>query len=150
MQSKTIVIGSDHAGFDLKENLKAFLHEEGYDVTDVGSASHDSVDYPDYAESVSLRVRKGEADLGVLVCGTGLGMCITANKMKGIRAAILYNEFVARYARAHNDANVAVFGGRTMGREEARSCLKIFLKGKFEGGRHKRRIGKIAKIESRT
>jgi ribose 5-phosphate isomerase B len=150
MTIKRIVIGSDHAGYDLKENLKKFIIEEGYEIIDTGPASPDSVDYPDYAESVSLRVLSADADLGILVCGTGLGMCITANKMRGIRAALLYNEFASRYAKAHNNANVVVFGGRTMSIEEARGYLKVFLKEKFEGGRHKRRIEKIEKIESRT
>lgn len=149
MVIRRVVIGSDHAGHDLKESLKEFLIEQGYELADVGSGSHDSVDYPDYAESVSKRVGSGDADLGVLVCGTGLGMSIAANKIHGIRAALLYSEFAAHYARSHNDANVVVFGGRTMGSEDARKYLTVFLKEKFEGGRHKSRIGKIAKIESR-
>ncbi|NIO17313.1 MAG: ribose 5-phosphate isomerase B [Deltaproteobacteria bacterium] len=149
MTIEKIAIGSDHAGFDLKENLKQFLSGKGYALADVGPASHDSVDYPDYAESVSIRVARGDADLGVLVCGTGLGMTITANKIQGIRAALLYDAFAAHYAKAHNDANVVIFGGRTISPEDARKYLGIFLKEKFEGGRHKKRLDKIAKIESR-
>ncbi len=149
MAIEKIAIGSDHAGFDLKEILKQFLSEEGYELVDMGPASHDSVDYPDYAESVSKRVARGDADLGVLVCGTGLGMTITANKIQGIRAALLYDAFAAHYAKAHNDANVVIFGGRTISPDDARKYLEIFLKEKFEGGRHKKRLDKIAKIESR-
>jgi len=149
MTVKNIVIGSDHAGFDLKEDLKGVLSGEGFEVEDMGPETETRVDYPDYAESVSKKIAEGDGDLGILVCGTGLGMCMVANKVKGIRAALLYNEAAARYARLHNNANVIVFGGRTMSHEEARKYLHAFLDETFEGGRHKMRIDKMKKLEAR-
>ncbi|RMG61422.1 MAG: ribose 5-phosphate isomerase B [Deltaproteobacteria bacterium] len=150
MTSPRVIVGSDHAGYDLKENLKEYLVSKGFRVEDVGPDTKDSVDYPDYAEAVASRVAGGQGDLGVLVCGTGIGMCITANKVPGIRAAILYSEFAARYARMHNDANVVIFGGRTMTPEEARKYLDVFLQEEFEGGRHRRRLEKIKRLEERN
>ncbi len=146
---RRVVIGSDHAGYEMKEAVKSHLAEKGYEVEDVGPSTRDSVDYPDYAEAVAVRVSQGRGDLGVLICGTGIGMCIAANKVPGIRAAILYSEFAARYARMHNDANVVILGGRTMSLDEALRYLDVFLNEEFEGGRHKRRLEKIRKLEER-
>jgi RpiB/LacA/LacB family sugar-phosphate isomerase len=145
-----VAIASDHAGFEMKQRLREALLSWGYPVEDLGPGTRDSVDYPDYAETVARRVSDGFAPVGVLVCGTGLGMSIAANKFPRVRAALLYGEFAARYARLHNDANVAVFGARTMEPEEAVARLRIFLEEPFEGGRHTRRIGKIARIEKRA
>jgi len=150
MEIRRVVIGSDHAGLELKEDLKSYLEGKGFSVTDVGPVTRDCVDYPDYAESVSQRIVHGDADLGVLVCGTGLGMVMAANKVPGIRAALLYNDVAARYARLHNDANVIVFGGRTMSPDESRRYLDVFMAEKFEGGRHRGRLKKIKRLEERN
>lgn len=148
MNKYPIVIGSDHAGFEMKKDLKGYLEGQGYHVTDLGPASTSRVDYPDYAESIAFRVSEKEAELGILICGTGIGMSIVANKVPGVRAAILYDETAARYARLHNDANVIIFGGRTMDIERVKRYLDIFLGEKFEGGRHRKRLEKIDKLES--
>lgn len=145
-----IVIASDHAGFEMKRALRDALVSWGYRVEDLGPGTPDPVDYPDYAEAVARRIVDGHALAGVLVCGTGLGMTISANKFPGIRAALLYDEFAARYARLHNDANVAVFGSRTMTVEEAIPRLRTFLHEPFEKGRHARRVDKIGRIEKRV
>jgi ribose 5-phosphate isomerase B len=145
-----IVLASDHAGFDMKRRLRDALSSWGYSVLDLGPSAPVSVDYPDYAEAVARRVSDGHASRGVLVCGTGLGMSITANKFPNVRAALLYNDFAARYSRLHNDANIAVFGARTMSSEEAVARLRIFLEEGFEEGRHAVRLGKIGRIEKRT
>jgi ribose 5-phosphate isomerase B len=151
VKSETIrvAIASDHAGFEMKQRLRDALLSWGYAVEDLGPRTPASVDYPDYAETVARRVSDGFAPVGVLVCGTGLGMSIAANKFPGVRAALLYGDFAARYARLHNDANVAVFGARATDPEEAVARLRIFLEEPFEGGRHARRIEKIARIEKR-
>jgi ribose 5-phosphate isomerase B len=149
-EGKPIVMGSDHAGVDMKRRLRDELIALGFPVEDLGPATNDPVDYPDYAEAVALRVAGGKARAGVLICGTGLGMCITANKVPGIRAAVLYDDFTARYARMHNDANVAVFGARTMTPEDAVERLKVFLSESFEKGRHARRVDKISRLEKRA
>lgn len=149
-EPKPIVLASDHAGLEVKRRLIDALAAEGYPVEDLGPNGPESVDYPDYAEAVALRVASGTARYGVLVCGTGIGMSIAANKFPNVRAAILYDDFAARYARLHNDANVAVFGGRTMTPEQAVARMRIFLSEPFEKGRHARRIDKIARIEKRV
>ena len=142
-----IAIASDHAGFDQKTQLVPFLQGLGHEVVDMGPETGERVDYPDYAEKVARAVAAGEADRGVLICGTGIGMCIAANKMKGIRAALCGDTFSAHFTRAHNDANVITMGARVIGPGLAEFILDEFLKTPFEGGRHARRIGKIAKIE---
>ena len=142
-----IVIGSDHGGFALKEELKAFLIEQNISVEDLGTQNSESVDYPDYAARVALSIEKGVAHAGILVCGTGIGMCITANKFKGIRAAVLTNEFEAEMAKAHNNANVICLGGRVLDAETAKHLTAIWLKTQYEGGRHDRRLAKIAELE---
>ncbi len=148
--AQPIVLASDHAGFRMKRRLGEALRSWGYAVEDLGPASEESVDYPDFAEKVAQRVAGGNGRLGILVCGTGIGMSIAANKFAGVRAALLYDEFAALHARLHNDANVAVFGARTMRDEEAEGRLKIFLGAQFEKGRHARRLDKIARFEDRA
>ncbi len=144
-----VAIASDHAGLEMKRALGEALSEWGYLVEDLGPGTQDPVDYPDYAEAVALRVSGGKADFGVLVCGTGIGMSISANKFPNVRAALLYDDYAARYARLHNDANVAVFGARTMKADAAVARLRIFLSETFEKGRHARRVKKIRGIEKR-
>ncbi|MBI5343037.1 MAG: ribose 5-phosphate isomerase B [Deltaproteobacteria bacterium] len=146
---RSVAIASDHAGVEMKRHLLQAMEGWGYAVEDLGPRTADSVDYPDYAEAVALRVSGGQADVGVLVCGTGIGMSIAANKFSGVRAALLYDDFAAKYARLHNDANVAVFGARTMTEEAATARLGIFLAESFEKGRHERRVKKIVRIEKR-
>ncbi len=144
-----VAIASDHAGVEMKGRLREALSAWGYGVEDLGTNAPDSVDYPDYAEAVAMKVAGGQATTGVLVCGTGIGMSIAANRFPGIRAAVLYDEFAARHARRHNDANLAIFGARTMAVEEALERLRIFLAEPFEGGRHAGRLEKIRRIEQR-
>jgi ribose 5-phosphate isomerase B len=142
-----VVIGSDHAGFDLKETIKALLDAMGISYDDVGTASAASVDYPDFAVTVARAVVEGRADRGILVCGTGIGMTIAANKIPGIRAAMVWNEATARLGRAHNDANIMALGGRTTPAGEVEGMLRAFLTTKYEGGRHDARLAKIAHLE---
>jgi glycine hydroxymethyltransferase len=146
---RRVVIASDHAGVDMKRRLLEVLSEMGMEAEDLGTGSTASVDYPDYAAAVAGRVSRGAADAGVLVCGTGLGMSIAANKVPGVRAAVLYDDAAARLARQHNDANVAAFGARTMDPEDAARRLRLFLEEPFEGGRHGARVGKIRGIEEK-
>lgn len=144
-----IALGADHAGWELKEELKAWLLDQGHQILDFGTHSPDSVDYPDYAGQVAEAVAAGKAERGVLVCGTGIGMAMTANKVPGVRAAFCPDLYTARMSREHNDANVLTFGGRLMGRELALEILQMWLKSEFQGGRHSRRLGKIAELERR-
>ena len=149
---KTIALGSDHAGFKLKEGVKGILLGMGYDVSDLGAHDEDSRDYPDFALAVAEAVSGGAAWRGVLVCGTGAGMAIAANKVPGIRAVTCNEPYTAEYCRLHNDANVLSMGSRIVDLECAGSVLKIFLDTPFEGGgeggaRHRRRLDKIAAIE---
>ncbi len=140
----TIAIGSDHAGLPLKEALRAALEAAGHPVTDVGTHGPESVDYPDFAHAVCAAVAEGRAARGVLVCGTGIGMAISANRHPAIRAAVLHDGTEARLTRAHNDANVACFGARTTGVETAQDALRLFLETPYEGGRHDRRLAKLS------
>lgn len=144
-----VALASDHAGLEMKGRLREALAGWGYRVEDLGPGTADAVDYPDYAEVVAMRVSNGQADAGVLVCGTGVGMSISANKFPNVRAALLYDEYAARYSRLHNDANIAVFGARTMSVGDAVERLRIFLSEPFEKGRHSRRVDKIGRIERR-
>jgi ribose 5-phosphate isomerase B len=144
MPPRTIAIASDHAGFELKEILKTDLVDMGISVLDLGTDSEDSVDYPDFAYAVSGAFAEDSADTGVLVCGTGIGISIAANRHAGIRAALVHDALGARMARQHNDANVICFGGRMIGAEVARDCLQVFLATDFEGGRHARRVEKLS------
>jgi len=145
----TIALGADHAGFQVKEALKAWLIEQGYQVVDYGTHSPESVDYPDYAAEVAEAVADQKVERGVLVCGTGIGMAITANKVAGVRAALCSDLYTARASREHNDANVLALGGRLMGPEMALDILRMWLATDFAGGRHNRRVDKIADLERR-
>ena len=138
-----IAIASDHGGWQLKQELIEHYQQQGITLADLGTYSADSCDYPDIAEKLCQEILKGQAETGILVCGTGIGISIAANRHKGIRAAVLYDDDVARLAREHNNANVAVFGGRTMNKEDVIRRMDIFLKTGFEGGRHQRRIDKL-------
>jgi ribose 5-phosphate isomerase B len=142
-----IRIGSDHAGFELKELVRTHLQAQGHDVTDEGPTSTDSVDYPVYAGRVARAVASGEADFGVLVCGTGLGMGIAANKIHGVRAVQISDPEFARMARMHNDANVVTLAGRYTDIATAERIVDTFLNTAFEGGRHQRRLTQIADME---
>ncbi|MGL4308394.1 ribose 5-phosphate isomerase B [Cetobacterium sp. SF1] len=138
-----IVLGADHGGYQLKEVIKKYLTEKGYEVLDKGTYSTDSVDYPDYAKAVAQSILNKEADYGVLVCGTGLGISIAANRYKGIRAALCNNTTMAKLTREHNNANILALGGRTTGDVLALDILDTFLNTEFQGGRHQNRIDKM-------
>ena len=138
-----ICIASDHAGFNLKNYIKDLLINRNISVIDLGPINNNSVDYPDYAKKVSKRIRAGKSDLGILVCGSGTGMAISANKTKGIRAAVCYNLKSTRLSRQHNNANIISIGSRLTSKKNAFKFVSIFLKTKFEGGRHLRRVKKI-------
>ena len=142
-----IALATDHAGYDFKEGLQAFLKEQGYEVQDLGTYSKDSVDYPDYAERVCKYVAQKQAQFGILVCGSGIGMSIAANKVHGIRAALCHDLYTARMGRAHNDANVLVLPSRMIALAIASEMTQIFLNTPFEGGRHAGRVDKIMKLE---
>lgn len=141
---ETIAIAADHAGFDLKEVLKSELAELGCEVLDLGTSGPQSVDYPDFATALAQALADGRARRGVLVCGTGIGISIAANRHRHIRAALCHDSSSARLARAHNDANVLVLGARLIGLEVAKDCLRVFLSTPFEGGRHAGRVAKLA------
>jgi ribose 5-phosphate isomerase B len=142
-----IALGCDHGGLELKNYVEATLKALDMEVIDMGTMSEDSVDYPDYAAKVAMAVSGGAADLGVAICGTGIGMSIVANKYPGVRAALCHDSYTARMSRLHNDANILVLGGRVIGREVALELLKLWLATPFEGGRHQRRLDKIKDIE---
>lgn len=142
-----IAIGSDHAGYLLKEKIKDFLLSKGYQVVDVGTNSTESTDYPIFAREVALAVQRGEVQQGILICGTGIGMCITANKFKGVYAALCTNEYMARVSRQHNNANILCLGGRVLGDALAISIVEAWLSADFEGGRHERRVNLIKSME---
>ena len=140
---KKICISSDHAGFKLKESIKDFLINKNISIIDLGPMNENSVDYPDYAKKVSNRIKSKKSDLGILVCGSGTGMAISANKIKGIRAAVCYNLKSTRLSRQHNNANIISIGSRLTRKNIALKLVSIFLETKFEGGRHLRRVKKI-------
>ncbi|MCL4415067.1 MAG: ribose 5-phosphate isomerase B [Acidimicrobiales bacterium] len=143
-----IAVGSDHAGFPLKQVLAAYLAELGHLVDDMGTDTEDPVDYPAYGAAVGEAVASGRADLGLCVCGTGIGIGIAANKVRGVRAAVVHDVTTARLAREHNEANVLCLGGRVVGAEVAREAVTTFLAAEHAGGRHHRRVEEIASIES--
>ena len=145
-----IALGSDHAGFELKEDLRAYLAELEIEALDLGTYSEDSTDYPDVAAKVAEKVARGEVERGLLICGTGIGMSIVANRFAGVRAALCHDLCTARVSREHNDANVLALGGRLIGKGLAREILKVWLESEFQGGRHERRIRKIAALEGKT
>ena len=140
---KKIVIASDHAGYSLKEYIKNFLIKKKISIKDVGTKNDESVDYPDYAHKLSKILKKNKKAIGVLICGSGQGMIMTANKHKNIRAALCYNAESTKLSRLHNDANIITLGSRLISKKNALKYIKIFLKTKFEGGRHIKRIKKI-------
>ena len=144
-----VALGADHAGFPLKEDLKAWLIGRGYDVVDLGTHSAESVDYPDFAVGVGSAVTAGKADRGILVCGTGIGMAMAANKLPGVRAAACSDAFTARMSREHNDANVLALGARVTSREAAIEIVELWLDTEFAGGRHARRVDKIIALDHR-
>jgi ribose 5-phosphate isomerase B len=144
-----IAVGADHAGFELKEKVREHLASRGYDVQDLGTTSTDPVDYPDFAERVASQVAAKQATYGVLVCGTGLGMELAANKVPGIRATPCNDTLSARLAREHNNANVLTMGGRLIDEAEARKIVDTWLATPFAGGRHVRRVEKIASIDQK-
>jgi ribose 5-phosphate isomerase B len=145
MPQKIIAMASDHGGYELKAILIEALAAKGVRVFDLGTNSVQSVDYPDFADAMAKAFRDGKADRGVLICGTGIGMSIAANRHPELRAALVHDAFGARLSRQHNDANVIVFGGRTIGSEVAKDCLDLFLSTEFDGGRHAVRVAKIGK-----
>jgi ribose 5-phosphate isomerase B len=145
MPGGAIAVASDHAGFDLKEILKRDLQAAGLEVLDLGTNSTQSVDYPDFGIAMADAVASGKAERGVLVCGTGIGISMAANRNPKVRAALVHDVTSARLSRMHNDANVVAFGQRLIGTETAREALKVFLGTEFEGGRHANRVAKLSK-----
>lgn len=143
MSKETVGIAVDHGGFTLKQAIKEELEAAGCQVLDLGTDTEESVDYPDFAEKLVAAIEAGDAQRGVLVCGTGIGISIAANRHNGIRAALCYDEETAMLARQHNDANVLCLGGRKTDEPLARRLVKLFLETEFEGGRHARRVGKL-------
>lgn len=144
-----IVIGADHAGFKMKERLREYLRGKGHQVKDFGVHSAESFDYPRIGEKVSREVAAGRARYGVLICSTGIGMSMTANKIPGIRAALCYNRECAHFARGHNNANIVVFSGKYLKVKEAEKIMDLWLKTRFFGGRHRRRVNQITGIEKK-
>ncbi len=142
-----LVIGSDHGGLELKEAVKDSLTSRGIAVEDYGTDNGDSVDYPDFAEKVAGAVSSGDVALGILVCGTGIGMSIAANKFPGVRAALATDEFMAQMAKQHNNANILVLGGRVLSVDLAIKMVNVWLDTAYEGGRHQQRLDKISKVE---
>ncbi len=142
--TKKIAIASDHAGFNLKGTLKVDLESAGYNVLDLGTNGPESVDYPDFGYAMAEAIRDGRVERGVLVCGTGIGISIAANRYPEVRAANVHDALSARFCREHNDANVICFGERLIGSEVARDCLRVFLETRFEGGRHIQRVEKLS------
>ena len=147
---RTIAIASDHAALDLKAEIKKHLESQGIEVTDYGTYTPDSCNYPDYAEKVCDAVTGGKQDLGILVCGTGIGMSMAANKCKGIRAACCTDTFSARFTRLHNDANVLCMGARVIGAGLACDIADIFINTDFEGGRHQTRVDMVMALENKN
>lgn len=144
----TVAIGSDHAGFELKEALREWLAANEYTVVDVGTYSVDRVDYPDFGAAVGRAVTQGTADVGVAVCGSGMGICMAADKIPGIRAAVVRDEYDAEYSRRHNNANVICFGGRITAVPRAEELLQQWLTTPFDGGRHEGRVEKLAALDT--
>jgi len=142
-----VAIANDHAGVELKKALKEHLEQKGIEVQNFGTDSEESMDYPDVVKEAALAVQKKKADFGIVICGTGIGVSITANKFKGIRAALCYNVFSAKMARNHNDANIIAFGARTMMEEDVLVMVDTFLSEDFSGERHARRVDKVSSIE---
>jgi ribose 5-phosphate isomerase B len=144
-----IVIGSDHAGFEIKEDLRTYLREQNVEVEDLGVPNEAPADYPDIGAVVAEKVARGEFEQGILICGSGIGMSIVANRFAGVRAALCHDLYTARMSREHNDANVLVLGGRVTGKGLAREILKVWLESRFQGGNHQRRLEKIKSLEGK-
>ena len=142
-----IAIAADHGGFELKDSMVEYIKSLGNEVMDLGTNSADSVDYPDYAKKVCEEIQQGNSDFGILICGTGIGMSLAANKFEGIRAACVSDVYSAKMSRNHNNANVLCIGARVIGDEVAKLIIKTFLENEFEAGRHQRRVDKIMAIE---
>ena len=142
-----IALGNDHAAVEMKFFVKKYLEEKGCEVLNLGTDTNDSVDYPDYGAAVGRAVTGGEADLGVAICGSGVGISIAANKVKGVRAVCCSEPYSARMSREHNNANVLCFGARVIGQEMAKMIIDEFLSAKFQGGRHEKRVNKILALE---
>jgi ribose 5-phosphate isomerase B len=142
--SETVAVAADHGGYDLKCALIPELRALGFDVLDLGTNGTESVDYPNFANAVAAAIEAGKAQRGVLICGTGMGMTIAANRHRFIRCALVHDVTTARLARQHNDANVLALGGRILGNEVAKDCLRVFFTTAFEGGRHARRVGLLS------
>ncbi len=138
-----IALGADHGGYELKKEIKNYLMENGYEVLDLGTNNSESVDYPEYGKKVGEAVVSGEAKYGIVICGTGIGISMAANKVKGVRAALCHNIFTTKLTREHNNANVLAMGGRVLGIGLALAMVETFLTTEFEGGRHQRRVDKI-------
>jgi ribose 5-phosphate isomerase B len=147
LKKPRIALGADHAGYLLKQLVKQHLAGQGYTVDDLGTDSETSVDYPDYARRVAETVAAGRADTGILICGTGIGMAMTANKVPGVRAAVAHDTATAHLAREHNDANVLTFGARVVDQQCALEIVREFLSTEFAGGRHQRRVDKIIELD---
>jgi ribose 5-phosphate isomerase B len=145
--TKKIALAADHAGYEEKEKIKKILDDLGIEYSDMGTTSTDSVDYPDYAQKVADAVSKGEVEQGLLVCGSGTGMAIAANKVRGVRAAVAWNPVIARLAREHNDANVLALPARFMSDSDAVEVVKAWFEAGFDGGRHAKRVEKISELE---
>ena len=144
-----VAIGSDHAGFKLKEQIKAFLIQKGFEILDKGCFSEQSCDYPDFGEAVALEVVNNNCDFGCIICGTGIGISISANKIPGIRAALCTSKEMAHFAKAHNNANVIALGARIKLQDSPEEIIEAFINSNFEGGRHESRIEKINKLEEK-
>ena len=142
-----IALACDHGGFELKEELKTFLKSLGVELIDLGTFNEDSVDYPDFGTLVAEKVSRGELEKGILICGTGIGMSMVANKFPRIRAAVANDLYSSRCSREHNDANILIIGGRIVGKELAKEIVRVWLETPFVGGRHKRRLEKIEALE---
>jgi ribose 5-phosphate isomerase B len=147
MKQETIIIGSDHAAYQMKETIKSYLESEGFTIEDAGALGTDSVDYPDFGIKVASTISSGKHKRGILMCGTGLGMSMVANRFPGVRAALCGDIFSAVMSRRHNDANILVMGGRVIGDVLAKEVVKAWLKTEFEGGRHKNRLDKFDRID---
>jgi ribose 5-phosphate isomerase B len=143
-----IVLACDHGGFELKEAVKAHLEKKGYEINDIGVHDTKSVDYPDYGKKAAEMVAGGIAEKGIVICGTGIGISIAANKVKGARCALCTNEYMARMSRMHNDANMLALGNRVIGQGTALDIVDVWLSSEFEGGRHANRVNKIMEIEN--
>lgn len=144
-----IVIGNDHTALEMKEEIRAYVESKGYEVIDVGTNGHESCDYPEFGEKVGRAVAAGDADYGIAICGTGIGIGIAAGKVKGVRVCTCSEPYSARLSRMHNDTNVLTFGARVIGVEMAKMIVDEWLDNSYEGGRHKRRVDQLMEIEKR-